>query len=138
MSEHQYLEWKASWRDDYLKWICAFANGEGGILQVYREKGVPSHRIRVEPGDFWFEFPLSSTYIAEIAGEAQSTSSVPTQERILVLLRENPRLTQRALADRLGMTADGIKYHLRKLRETGRIRNVGPTKKGRWEVLENE
>ena len=28
--ESQHIEWKESWRDDYLKWICAFANTEGG------------------------------------------------------------------------------------------------------------
>ena len=26
MSESQNIEWKQSWRDEYLKWICGFAN----------------------------------------------------------------------------------------------------------------
>jgi hypothetical protein len=26
MSESQHTEYKQSWHDDYLKWICAFAN----------------------------------------------------------------------------------------------------------------
>jgi len=34
MKEHQNLEWKESWRDEYLKWICAFANAEGGLLVI--------------------------------------------------------------------------------------------------------
>lgn len=34
--EHQQVEWKVSWRDEYLKWICAFANADGGILEVGR------------------------------------------------------------------------------------------------------
>uniref|UniRef100_UPI003F9B6C34 AlbA family DNA-binding domain-containing protein n=1 Tax=Pseudomonas sp. TaxID=306 RepID=UPI003F9B6C34 len=36
MSEHQQREWKATWRDDYLKWICGFANAEGGVLEIGR------------------------------------------------------------------------------------------------------
>ena len=36
MKEHQNLEWKASWRDDYLRWICGFANAEGGVLVIGR------------------------------------------------------------------------------------------------------
>ena len=32
MKENQHIEWKASWRDEYLKWICGFANAEGGVL----------------------------------------------------------------------------------------------------------
>jgi ATP-dependent DNA helicase RecG len=34
MSEHQNLEWKESWRDDYLRWICGFANAKGGTLVI--------------------------------------------------------------------------------------------------------
>jgi ATP-dependent DNA helicase RecG len=32
--EHQQLEWKESWRDEHLKWVCAFANSEGGTLVI--------------------------------------------------------------------------------------------------------
>ncbi|HOK05471.1 MAG TPA: ATP-binding protein, partial [Victivallales bacterium] len=32
--ESQTVEFKPSWRDEYLKWICAFANTDGGKLVV--------------------------------------------------------------------------------------------------------
>ena len=35
-AEHQQLEWKESWRDEHLKWVCAFANSEGGTLVIGR------------------------------------------------------------------------------------------------------
>jgi ATP-dependent DNA helicase RecG len=42
MKEHQHVEWKESWRDEYLKWICGFANAEGGVLVIGRnDKGTP-------------------------------------------------------------------------------------------------
>ena len=34
MNENQRLEWKESWRDEYLRWICGFANAEGGKLVI--------------------------------------------------------------------------------------------------------
>ena len=34
MSEDQNLEWKSTWRDEYLKWICGFANAQGGLLVI--------------------------------------------------------------------------------------------------------
>jgi len=38
--EHQQTEWKESWRDEYLKWICGFANAQGGFLEIGRnDKG---------------------------------------------------------------------------------------------------
>lgn len=40
MKESQRVEWKESWRDEYLKWICGFANAEGGVLVIGRnDKG---------------------------------------------------------------------------------------------------
>ncbi len=32
--ETQNIEYKESWRDDYLKWICGFANAQGGTLCI--------------------------------------------------------------------------------------------------------
>lgn len=32
MKESQHTEWKESWRDEYLRWFCGFANAEGGVL----------------------------------------------------------------------------------------------------------
>lgn len=34
MSENQNIEYKESWRDEYLKWICGFANARGGIIYI--------------------------------------------------------------------------------------------------------
>ena len=34
MSENQHIEYKQSWHDDYLKWVCGFANASGGVLFV--------------------------------------------------------------------------------------------------------
>jgi len=37
MSEQQNVEYKISWHDDYLKWICGFANANGGILYIGKD-----------------------------------------------------------------------------------------------------
>ncbi len=34
MKECQNIEWKEAWNDDYLKWICGFANAQGGKLYI--------------------------------------------------------------------------------------------------------
>ncbi len=34
MPENQNTEWKETWRDEYLKWICGFANTKGGTLFI--------------------------------------------------------------------------------------------------------
>jgi len=49
MHEDQHTEWKETWRDEYLKWVCGFANAEGGVLVIGRNDqgevvGVPNAR----------------------------------------------------------------------------------------------
>jgi ATP-dependent DNA helicase RecG len=39
MSEQQNIEYKSSWHDDYLKWICGFANAQGGRIYIGRDDG---------------------------------------------------------------------------------------------------
>ena len=47
-------------------------------------------------------------------------------------------LTRYAVAVRDGITPEGVKYRPDRLRKAGRLRHVGPTKKGRWGILESE
>ena len=34
-TESQNIEFKESWRDEYLKWICGFANAQGGTFSNF-------------------------------------------------------------------------------------------------------
>ena len=34
MAENQNVEYKESWRDEYLKWVCGFANAQGGKIYI--------------------------------------------------------------------------------------------------------
>lgn len=49
MPEQQNIEYKQSWHDDYLKWICGFANANGGIMYIGiddngKVPGVPDYK----------------------------------------------------------------------------------------------
>lgn len=34
MSECQTIEWKTKWKDEYLEWVCGYANAQGGKLYI--------------------------------------------------------------------------------------------------------
>jgi len=34
MQENQNVEWKENWKDEYLKWICGYANASGGSIII--------------------------------------------------------------------------------------------------------
>ncbi len=36
-AESQNIEWKQSWHDGYLKWICGFANAQGGRIFIGKD-----------------------------------------------------------------------------------------------------
>ena len=37
IQESHNIEYKSSWRDEYLKWICGFANAQGGKLYIGKD-----------------------------------------------------------------------------------------------------
>ncbi len=64
----------------------------------------------------------------------KTTLKIP--EQILNILRENPALSRSEIAKMLGdITEDGVKYHLDKLRQDGKIKRMGAAKGGHWVVL---
>ena len=37
VSESHNTEFKSTWHDDYLKWVCGFANAIGGTIYISKE-----------------------------------------------------------------------------------------------------
>ena len=37
MYEQQNIEYKSVWKDEYLKWVCGFANAQGGRLEIGKD-----------------------------------------------------------------------------------------------------
>jgi ATP-dependent DNA helicase RecG len=37
MPEQQNIEYKQSWHDDYLKWVCGFTNAQGGVIFIGKD-----------------------------------------------------------------------------------------------------
>jgi ATP-dependent DNA helicase RecG len=52
------------------------------------------------------------------------------------LLKAEPGFTRQQLAEKLEITPDGVKYHLEKLKYAGKLKRVGSTKTGMWEIIE--
>ena len=71
------------------------------------------------------------------SGTTQKPASNDTRRRIVALMRDNPRITQTRIAERLGITRDGVAYHARQLQADRVIRRVGSRKFGHWEVVDS-
>ncbi len=115
----------------------------GGVLRLrfpfseaYRAadaaaRGVPGDSQKATEGSA--TAPKTSPKIAPKT--TRSTAPISAAERILAVLRNEPGITQSLIAERLGISVRGVKYHFRKLHEAGAIRRVGSSRAGHWEVL---
>ena len=72
----------------------------------------------------------------EMEQESSLKSSLKSSQKILELISASPSITISEIADRLGMTTRGVDKNIKRLKEQGVIRRVGPDKGGHWEVIE--
>lgn len=64
----------------------------------------------------------------------ENSSPRPIRDRIAEQMRANPKITRNELAGILGLTPDGVKYHLQKMTAEGIIIHHGSARNGYWEV----
>lgn len=78
MTESQHIEWKESWKDDYLKWISGFANAQGGTLVIASITYEGTQRVE--------RFPVPEAALREAITNAIAhkdyASGVPIQIRV--------------------------------------------------------
>ena len=73
------------------------------------------------------------------ADTTETTTETPadTTETILKIISNNPKVTAKEIASVCGITEDGVAYHIKKLKQRGRlIRIGGPRNGGEWKVVE--
>ena len=71
-------------------------------------------------------------------GESTQENKKSTQETILHILMENPKTNRKELAEIIGLSEDGIKKQLAKLKKEGLIERIGSTKAGYWKVISKQ
>jgi len=108
--------------------VKAYGRGMPVIL-----KNEPTVQFREIAKIFITSFDRLS-YAEDAERATQETTQETTQEKILTCIKADPVITRNQTSAKVGLTEDGIKYHLSKLTKSGIIRHVGPTKAGRWEV----
>jgi predicted HTH transcriptional regulator len=71
----------------------------------------------------------------EVTVETRVETRVQTTVKIMSMLEEDKTLSSNQLSAALGKSQSAIERALKKLREQGLIRHVGPNKGGHWEIL---
>ena len=92
---------------------------------------------------FGLNDPATAQETTETANATPQNPSKPlkTPQRhlkdvLLAQLTEQPALSMAALAELNHTSLDSIRHHLLALQSTGRIRHMGPSRGGYWEILD--
>ena len=72
MAESQNIEYKKIWKDEYLKWVCGFANAQGGTIFIGKDDngnviGVKNAKTLME------ELPNKITTVLELLQKSTCT-----------------------------------------------------------------
>ena len=143
--------------------IEAWGHGIDRIFIACGAAGVRAPDLRLEGSGLWTEFSFSGDYLKkarmtpkvtpkanhpkaasklkkpssvtpEMTPEMTPEKSFDTAKSILTLLRGQPTLTAADVARILVRSRSTVLRAIRKLREDGRLRYVGPRKGGFWEI----
>jgi ATP-dependent DNA helicase RecG len=145
--------------------IESWGRGVERIVASCRSEGRPDPEFQMEATGVWVIFPFGEPPVttAETTQETEKTTletekttletekttletekttletkkfaGEKVREQLISILLRQPTLRPKDLARQLGLTPDGVKYHLNKLRIIGAIQHVGSRKSGRWEIL---
>ena len=114
---------------------CGFVEESGhGVPTVTKAYGDESY---IFDGKFIkVVIPFDRSGFTNTIQEIDNTTQKTTKERLIELLKANPNLSRSDLATLLKLSEDGVKYQIKKLKDKGIIKRVGPDKGGYWEVIE--
>lgn len=63
------------------------------------------------------------------------TTMESTQDKILYLIKENPRITQTMMSNELGFARSSISSNIQKMKKQGIIERIGSDRNGYWKIL---
>jgi len=102
--------------------IESWGRGVDVMVKACSEYGLPTTVLRYE--DSGFRVIFSGKTLGK------------TPDMILAALIQDSTLSVPELASRMNKSESAVERAIRKLRETGKLKRIGPAKGGHWQVLE--
>ena len=110
-----------------------WGRGIDKMIESCRAESMPEPEFVVEANGFWVTFRFADEKVAGGKTTPKTTPKTSAAQIIIELIEENPEITRKEMAALSGLTLDGVKYHLHKLKTAGKIRHTGPARSGRWQ-----
>ena len=112
------------------------SNGERATLECKKAQ-------RNIPNSIWETYSaFANTYGGTILlgieeNRQEQESSVQSSVQIIEIIKNSPTITAREISKTLDLSCRNVEKQIKKLREQGILRRIGPNKGGHWEVVEH-
>ena len=110
-------------------------SGISRIQNDLKTMGLPKAIYKTD-GLFTVVFNRTNKENEKTTVKTTAKTTVKTTVKILELIKKDNKITRQALADIIGITIDGVDYNLKKLKQNGKLKRIGPDKGGHWELIE--
>lgn len=110
----------------YMKIIEKWGTGIPRLFAACEEYGLPKPELIDFDGDF-----RVNMYRKRDANTETNTENVG---RIIRLMGEQLSITVKMIAQQLGLSVGGVRYHINKLKKDGVVEHIGSSKKGTWVI----
>ena len=120
--ESQNIEYKRHWQDEYLKWICGFANAQ----------------IESADGGVRVTFQRNNQGNSQSLQKSSTKSSTKSEEVVIAAIGDNPQTTLTDLAIVTGLSKSGVRKVIDRLRTKNLVQRVGSLKGGHWEIISKD
>ena len=133
----------------YMKIIEKWGTGIPRLFEACEEYGLPKPVLIDFDGDFRVNMYRKRDTNTETNRETSANTETNTKtnteildtdtetvQKILRLMREQPAITIKAIAQQLGLSVGGVRYHINNLKKDGIVEHSGSSKKGTWVIHE--
>lgn len=106
------------------------------VWRTAPKDGIKEGNTTQKPSDST-QITADSTQIASSdTHKSTQKASDSTQKRILEIIEETPHASRKDIAERIGISEDGVKKQLANLKRMGLIERVGAARGGYWKIIQ--
>ena len=114
------------------------------VWRTAPKDGIKEGNTTQKPSDSTQKSTQKSTQITADSTQIASSdthksaqkASDSTQKRILEIIEETPHASRKDIAERIGISEDGVKKQLANLKRMGLIERVGAARGGYWKIIQ--
>jgi len=112
--------------------------GRGTLLmdEEMKKAGLPAPIIQEYAGGFQITFEGKAKTTSKTTSKTTNKTTSKTTKKIIDIIINNPTITAKEMSNKLNLSEEGIRYHIKKMKKLGLIDYFGSAKEGHWKIME--